>query len=457
MSLALTSRTPAALYESSVVEPSDSSITVSEFESQSSEPSDSSVTGSELSRTDESSGSTDSTDSNNASEAVVPNTRSRTNSNIDTCSTPSCAYSWPVLSLMRGTAELLWHGVGRVVNASAFIALSNVPASDLRIIASVMTGVAAGGCGYRFIASRTDGGACGTALAAAAGLVTGIAAGTATYYGSGYPGLMVAATSVVAFGASHVQHSMDNMDNREVYAPLANAVVPAVVVAVHGASIAVVAYTPGLRAADIGKLGRRTIALLAEAVTVELFKGSTERIAPSIDRSRLSFERKLKLGLIGLLPYAFASVVFGGIFGNLLRAQMKSDQFESYLAPLLVGALASVIKGAVNTAIVRSRGNLSSCESGDDDGVNAAQGLRCPTPGITLEKAALRFAIASARDVIYLSLVDSGLEEIPAACIAYSLYAFFAQHRELMLDMMQGEGWSEPKVVPRTSAEVATA
>ena len=441
MSLALTSRTPAALHESSVVEPSDSSITVSEFES----------------RTDESSGSTDSTDSNNASEAVVPNTRSRTNSNIDTCSTPSCAYSWPVLSLMRGTAELLWHGVGRVVNASAFIALSNVPASDLRIIASVMTGVAAGGCGYRFIASRTDGGACGTALAAAAGLVTGIAAGTATYYGSGYPGLMVAATSVVAFGASHVQHSMDNMDNREVYAPLANAVVPAVVVAVHGASIAVVAYTPGLRAADVGKLGRRTIALLAEAVTVELFKGSTERIAPSIDRSRLSFERKLKLGLIGLLPYAFASVVFGGIFGNLLRAQMKSDQFESYLAPMLVGALASVIKGAVNTAIVRSRGNLSSCDSGDDDGVNAAQGLRCPTPGITLEKAALRFAIASARDVIYLSLVDSGLEEIPAACIAYSLYAFFAQHRELMLDMMQGEGWSEPKVVQRPSAELATA
>jgi hypothetical protein len=230
-----------------------------------------------------------------------------------------------------------------------------------------------------------------------------------------------------------------------------------VVVAVHGASIAVVAYTPGLRAADVGKLGRRTIALLAEAVTIELFKGSTERIAPGVDRSRLSFERKLKIGLIGLLPYAFASVMFSGIFGNLLRAQMKSDQFESYFAPLLVGALASVIKGAVNTAIVRSRGNLSSCASGDDDGVNAAEGLRCPTLGITLEKAAVRFAIASARDVIYLSLVDSGLEEIPAACIAYSLYAFFAQHRELMLDMMQGEGWSEPKVVQRTSAELATA
>ena len=441
MSLALTSRTPAALYESSVVEPSDSSITVSEFES----------------RSDESSSSIDSTDSNSTKESVVPNTRSRTNSNIDTCSTSSCGYSWPALSLMRGTAELLWHGVGRVVNAGTFIALSNVPASGLRITASVMTGFAAGGCGYRFVASRTDGGACGTALAAAAGLVTGIAAGTATYYGSGYPGLMVAATSVVAFGASHVQHSMDNMDNREVYAPLANAVVPAVVVAVHGASIAVVAYTPGLRAADVGKLGRRTIALLAEAVTVELFKGSTERIVPSVDRSRLSFERKLKLGLIGLLPYAFASVVFGGIFGNLLRAQMKSDQFESYFAPLLVGALASVIKGAVNTAIVRRSGDLSSCASGDDDGVRAAEGLRCPTPGITLEKVALRFAIASARDVIYLSLVDSGLEEIPAACIAYSLYAFFAQHRELMLDMMQGEGWSEPRLVQRTSAEAATA
>lgn len=428
MSLTLTSQIRPNLYKSSVVETSDSSVAVSEFESRSDESSvvevsDSNSTASEFeSRSDDSSVS------------------------IDTCSTSCFGYSWPALSLMRGTAELMWHGMGRVVNAGTFFALSNVPASGLRITASVMTGVAASGCGYRFVASRTNSGVCGKALAAAAGLVTGVAAGTATYYGSGYPGLMVAATSVVAFGASYVQNVTHN---RAEDAPLAHAIAPAVIVAVNGASIAVVAYTPGLRAADVGKLGRRTIALLAEAVTVELFKGATERIAPGADRSRLSFERKLKLGLIGLLPYAFASVVFGGIFGNLLRAQMKSDQFKSYLAPLLVGALASVIKGAVNTAVVRTRGKLSSCASGDDDGVSPAEGPRRPPAGITLEKAALRFAIASARDVIYLSLVDSGLEEIPAACIAYSLYAFFAQHRELMFDMMQGEGWTEPQIRPR--------
>jgi len=77
MSLALTSRTRAALYESSVVEPSDSSITVSEFESRSGrsstvESSDSSITASEFkSRTDESSGSTDSTDSNSHPVDIV--------------------------------------------------------------------------------------------------------------------------------------------------------------------------------------------------------------------------------------------------------------------------------------------------------------------------------------------------------------------------------------------------
>lgn len=387
-------------------------------------------------------------------ETTVPAIHSRATIDIDTRPTARCDYGWPALSAMRGAAEFVWHGVGRVVNAGTFVMLSNVPASGLRIAAAVATGVAAAGCGYRFVASRTGGGggACGTALASATGLITGIAAGTATYYGSGYPGLMVAAASAIAFGASYVQHATAS---EEEAAPLASSVPPAVVVAVTGASIAVVAYTPGLSAADIGKLSRRTIALLAEAMTIELFKGSTERVIPSVDRRRLSFERKLKAGLIGMLPYAVASVAFGGIFGNLLRAQMRNDRFENHLAPLLVGALASVVKGAVNTAVIRCGGDLSVCSSSDPDGVRPAEGGRCPPSGITLEKAALRFVIANARDVIYLSLVDSGLNEFSAACIAYSLYAFFAQHRDLMFDMMQGEGWCEPCIKPRTKVSPA--
>jgi hypothetical protein len=373
-------------------------------------------------------------------------------SDVNTCPPARCDYTWPALSSMRGAAEFIWHGVGRAINAGVFIVLSNSPASHLRIAASVATGIAAGGCGYRFVASRAGDGACGKALASATGLVTGFAAGTATYYGSGYPGLMLAAAGTISVGMSYVQNASRSSEES---APLAKAVPPALVVAVAGASIAVTVYTPVFRALDLGKLGRRTIALLAEAVTVELFKGVTERMIPGPDRNLLSLERKLKAALIGMLPYALASVTFGGILGNLLRAQMKSDRYENYFVPLLVGALASVVKGAVNTAVLRCHQHLSVCGSDDPAGVRRAEGPRCPPLGITAEKAALRFAIASARDIIYLSLVDSGLDDASSACIAYSLYAFFAQNRELMIDIMQGEGWSEPRINARIEETVA--
>lgn len=435
MSLPVTGSIRPQLSDTSVVESSDSSAGSAEFDELSNESSSvmeshgSSRTGPDLVLSIRSKHAEANAEVTQAVEAV------------------SCTYSWPAMSAMRGLAEFAWHGTGRVINSGCFVLLSNVPASGLRIAASVMAGVAAGHCSYRMVVTRTGDSPCGKALAAVAGLVTGAAAGTATYIGSGYPGLMVAAAGVAAFGASHVQH----VKRRTGQAPLASAVPGAVVVATCGASIAVAVCTPALRIMDTGKLGRRTLALLAEAVSIEFFKGTSERMFPGIDRCHLPFERRLKAGMIALLPYALASVVFSGIAGNLLRAQMQSERFEHHLVPLLVGSLASVVKGAVNTAVLRCGGEWTSRGSASADGLRAPEGLRLPAIGFTIEKAALRFAIASARDVIYLSLVDGGMEEIPAACLAYSLYACFAQHRDLVFDMMQGEGWTEPRITPRSA------
>lgn len=419
MSLPVTGSIRSELSDTSIVESSDSSAT----------------------------SAVESHDASRTVPEVVLSIRSTNTEATQAVEASSCAYGWLAMSTIRGLAEFAWHGTGKVINAGCFVLLSNVPPSSLRIAASVMAGVAAGHCSYRMVATRTGDGPRGKALAALAGMVTGAAAGTATYVGSGYPGLMVAAASVAGFGASHVQHA----ERRTEQAPLAGVVPGAVVVATCGASIAVAVCTPALRIMDTGKLGRRTLALLAEAVSIEFFKGTTERLFPGIDRSHLPFERRLKAGMIALLPYALASVVFSGIAGNLLRAQMHSERFEHHLVPLLVGSLASVVKGAVNTAVLRCSGESTSCGSASADGLRVPEGLHLPAIGFTFEKAALRFAIASARDVIYLSLVDGGLEEMPAACLAYSLYAFFAQHRDLMLDMMQGEGWSEPRTTPRSS------
>lgn len=435
MSLSVTRSIRPELSETSVVGSSDSSTTDADFDNPS----------------DDSTGVTHANDASRLGSDAVLSIRLQDTGSMQAVEVEHCTYGWPAMSAMRSLAEFVWHGTGRVINAGCFVLLSNAPPSSFRIAASVMAGVAAGHCGYRMVVTRTGDSACGKVLAAAAGVVTGAAAGTATYVGSGYPGLMVAAASVAAFGASYVQH----VERHAEQPAMAKAIPAAVVVATCGASIAVAICTPALRIMDTGKLGRRTLALLAEAVSIELLKGTTEYIFPGVDRSHLPFERRLKAGMIALLPYALASVGFSGIAGNLLRVQMQSERFEHYLAPLLVGALASVVKGAVNTAVYRCGGELSSCESASADGVRPADGLRLPAIGITLEKAALRFAIANARDVIYLSLVDDGLEEIPAACLAYLLYAFFAQHRDLIFDVMQGEGWTEPRLTARTTIPLA--
>jgi hypothetical protein len=405
-----------------------------------------------VSQSDDSSSVIESVDSDSSEGSDRPDTeavvriRPRDTPDIDRTDTELHEYSWPALSAMRGVAEFMWHGVGRVINASCFILLSTSPSLGVRVASAVATGSAAGYCSYRMVVTRTGDSACNKVLAGAAGLVTGAAAGTAMYIGSGYPGLMIAAGGVAAFGASYVQHAMQRPD----HPPLASAVPPFMVVATCGASVAVAVCTPTLRVIDIGRLDRRALSVLAESVSVELIKARVERMIPGADLRRLSFERKLKAALIGLLPYAVASIALNGIFGNMLRAQMKSDSTESYLAPLLVGALASVIKGMVNTAVYRHGGELNSCGSANVGGVRAADCHGHQAFGSALEKAALRYAIASARDVIYLSLIDSGMDEMGAACLAYALYAFFAQYRDLMYDMMQGEGWTEPRIFPRT-------
>ena len=368
----------------------------------------------------------------------------------------SCLNSWLSISALRGTAEFLWQSSGRLVNASSFIAFSAIPSEPLRIITTALSGVTAGYCGYRILRSKIGTESCGQVLVVAAG--TAVAAGTgavATYYASAVPGLALASSGLISFVWSGINanrsHTVQQTTQRTAFDKLNSAGPPALLIAGSATGIAVAVCVPSLRVLDTAKLGARNLSLLSEAITTELCKGVTERVMPSADRSVLSFERKLKIGLLGVLPYAIASVVFSGVLGNLLRAQMKSDSFTDYLMPLLVGALANVVKGAVNAALTRCGGEIGKCGVEGTEGLRAREGIRCPPAGITFEKAVLRYVISNARDVLYLALVSGGLDEIRAACLAYSLYAFFAQHRDLMFDMMQGEGWTEPSVTTRVT------
>jgi hypothetical protein len=376
----------------------------------------------------------DSMDSSSSAELNVPSmhTRPRPVAPVPLCN------DWYALSGTRGVAEYAWQTAGRAANAAAFVLLASADPGALRPIAAMLSALTAGYCGYRLIRAKTGDETCAQKLAVALGTAASAAAGgVATAYGWAAPGLAIGTAGIIsaalACGASATAV-------RPTCA--ADTVIPAVFVASSGASLTLMAFVPSLRMIVIDKLPRRSLALMAEAMTTEFFKSSTERTLPRLDRESLAFERKLTGALMGLLPYALASVGLNGALGNLLRAQLHSDRYEDLLIPMLVGALANVVKGAVNTALL--------CHSaGTRATVQAPECPSLPDRSALMAKTALRYVIAHARDVLYVSLVEHGMNDMAAACTAYALYALFAQHRDLLFDLMNGEGWSEPQLTAR--------
>lgn len=363
----------------------------------------------------------DSVDSDSSDERLAPTMRTHERRS---CANGGCN-NWYALGALRGVAEYLWQTAGRSADALCFTLLVDAELSTLRPLAAAVSALGAGYCGYRLLSAKIGDETCAQKIAVALGSAAAAAAGgAAAACGWAGPGLAVASAGAVSF-------ALFGMSSRSANPlPAAGTAMPLLFVATTGASLTAMAFVPSLRMIDVGKLPRRSLSLLAEAATTEIFKGATER--------------KLKLALTGLLPYAVASVMFNGALGNLLRAQMKSDRFEDLLIPMLVGALANVVKGAVNAALLRH----------SRDEATGFQAAECARPaGLTvlLARTALRFAIAHGRDILYLSLVSHGMSDLAAACIAYLLYAFFAQHRDLLFDMMQGDGWSTPHLTRRDS------
>ncbi len=409
---------------SSIVTSSDSSHADSEFDTVS------------VSSRESSSDIISSVDSDSSDEQPVPAMRLH---KARTCTNVECS-SWFALGTIRGIAEYAWQAAGRSANALCFSLLVNATPGTLRPLAAAASALAAGYCGYRLLKAKVGDETCAQKFAVAMGSAAIAAAGGgAAACGWASPGLALASAGAVTFVLSGVARKSARLSS-----PAAAPAMPLLFAMTTGASLTAMVFVPSLRMIDVGKLPRRSLSLLAEAATTEIFKGATERMLPRASREGMSFERKLKIALTGLLPYAVASVLFNGALGNLLRAQMQSDRFEDLLLPMLVGALGNVVKGAVNAALLR-------CSRNDPAGVQAA---KCPGPPALpalINKTALRFVIAHARDILYLSLVEHGISELAAACTAYLLYAFFAQHRDLLFDMMQGDGWSDPQVVVRDS------
>ena len=108
----------------------------------------------------------------------------------------------------------------------------------------------------------------------------------------------------------------------------------------------------------------------------------------------------------------------------------------------MIGALANAARGFANASaseclyefnigIAHPKRNL----------LRPHAGVKKPEGDRILTKTAIRFFMSSCRNAVYTKLRSKGLTPIQAGIIAQSIYGFFAQNRDLIFDLMQGEGW----------------
>lgn len=211
--------------------------------------------------------------------------------------------------------------------------------------------------------------------------------------------------------------------------------------------------TPNWIAAE-STLANRSIGILAESSVIELCKFCFEQVSPSANRNALTFNGKVKAALLALVPYAAATVLFNGFVSSSLQPSHDSHEFMELWTPLLVGALSNAVRGGANAASVlyvhQTKNDIADPEAQAIRPLNSV--MRADMHVLT-QKTALRFTLSCCRNALYFNLREHGLSVMQAACVTQSCYAFYAQSRDLMYDLMQGEGWSEPVLTVRGSSE----
>lgn len=202
----------------------------------------------------------------------------------------------------------------------------------------------------------------------------------------------------------------------------------------------------------------RNLGLIVESTVIEVCKSSFERLGPSVNRNALNFEGKVVASMVGMAPYVAATVFFNGYVSGRMQPNHETAEFAELAAPLIVGAIANAVRGFSN-ALVAYQLHSNGYFVADDKTTNLRDhaGAQWPEAETVLNKSAIRYLLSACRNAVYARLRDSGLSVELASEIAQGVYACYAQCRDLIHDIARGEGWSEPKVVQRPSAELATA
>jgi len=360
----------------------------------------------------------------------------------------------PVLTaaLTHGTKDFVGQLFGRTAGLAVLSGLTSMTGDEapLRVIAGGIGAIAAGTqayligshhIGYKTMTQKTALAICTLSVAAAGVSISS--------FGSFQPVLVLASCSAAVAVASllkfcgHKKHYDEN--TTEGFKALA--FTAAVAYSTTGAGMLIASWSP-----HESHIAARSIALLFESSIIELCKASLEQLGPSVDKHILNFNGNAAALLIGLPFYTAATVLLNGVVSGALQPPVDSTKFIELWIPLIVGGLANTVRGSVNAcSIAYLASNNVGLNESDKSLLRPNGGIQKPDCFKITEKTTVRFFLSSSRNALYFYLRDKGMAIMPAACIAQACYSVFAQQRDLIYELMQGKGWSEPVLKQRAA------
>ncbi len=342
--------------------------------------------------------------------------------------------------------DYVGQGLGRVASAGLYCGLATLDELGLRITAGVFGSLIGGNLAFRLaeaqIGSDTHWQKAGVTFCTVLGAAAG---GTVSALGSnqiisavGACTLLVAGTSL----AARIANSPEAEKSSEQFK------LSAATFGLIGGGLA--GCIDPVWKVDSRLLPARNLGLVVESTIIELGKSSFERCGPSVDRLALNLEGRVVVALAGMVPYVAATIVLNGYVAGRLQPAYDSIRFEDLIGPALVGAVANAVRGASNalaTSLLHRQERFTAVDGRDC--LRANVGIGCPRPCPVSDKACVRYFLSACRNAVYARLRDAGFSVIDANMIAQGVYACFAQCRDLIGDLVRGDGWTEPSLRAR--------
>ncbi len=360
-------------------------------------------------------------------------------------------------AITHGTKDFVGQLFGRTAGLAVLSGLTSMTSAEapLRAIAGGIGAITAGTqafliarhqIGDKTMSQKTALAICTLSVAAAG---AGISA-----FGSFQPVVVLASCSAAVAVASLLNFCGDtkNCNENSTKGFKTLAFTAAVAFSVSGAGLMISSWSP-----QESHIAARSIALLFESSIIELCKASLEQLGPSVDKHVLSFKGNATALLMGLPFYTAATVLLNGVVSGSLQPPVDSTKFVELWIPLIVGGLANTVRGSVNAcSIAYLASNNVDVSSSEKSLLRPNAGIQKPDCFKITEKTTVRFFLSSCRNALYFYLRDKGMAIMPAACIAQACYSVFAQQRDLIYELMQGKGWSEPVLSQRTPTVLLT-